>query len=159
MNQLAVMEPSTGLATTLEAASEQFVTFRVDQQLFGVSVLRVQDILNTEDIAFVPMAPPEVKGSINLRGRIVTAIDVRVRLGLPPKEGEENHMGVTVEQLTELYTLCVDEIGEVLSLPTRDKEEVPGTLDAKWRNFAEYIYQLDEELMIVLDVDTLLRQS
>ena len=79
----------------------QYVTFRVDGQLFGVNVLGVQDILRTEEIAFVPMAPPEVKGSINLR----------IRLGLPSRGEGENTMGVTVERATEHYTLCVDEIG------------------------------------------------
>jgi purine-binding chemotaxis protein CheW len=157
MNQLAVADNLNDLAAHTETITDQYVTFRVDGQLFGVNVLGVQDILRTEEIAFVPMAPPEVRGSINLRGRIVTVIDVRVRLGLPAREEGENTMGVTVEQSTELYTLSVDEIGEVLSLPVAEREDVPGTLGDKWRNFAEYIYKLDGELMIVLDIDKLLR--
>ena len=157
MNQLAVVDAYNDASVHTDMITEQYVTFRVDNQLFGVNVLGVQDILRTEEIAFVPMAPPEVKGSINLRGRIVTVIDVRIRLGLPPRENGENTMGVTVEQATELYTLSVDEIGEVLSLPVAKREEVPGTLDQKWRNFAEHIFQLDGELIIILDIDKLLR--
>ena len=157
MNQLAVVDAYNDASVHTDMITEQYVTFRVDNQLFGVNVLGVQDILRTEEIAFVPMAPPEVKGSINLRGRIVTVIDVRIRLGLPPRENGENTTGVTVEQATELYTLSVDEIGEVLSLPVAKREEVPGTLDQKWRNFAEHIFQLDGELMIILDIDKLLR--
>jgi len=156
MNDLAVMEPEISPVVTHEAESTQFVTFLVADQLFGVDVLNVQDILRTENIAFVPMAPPEVKGSINLRGRIVTVIDVRVRLGLPPLVEDEKCMGVTVEKATELYTLRVDEIGEVLALPLADHEEVPGTLEPKWREFADGIYQLEDNLMIVLDIDKLL---
>lgn len=157
MNQLAVMDIPADLAAQNETITEQYVTFRVGGQLFGVNALGVQDILRTEEIAFVPMAPPEVKGSINLRGRIVTVIDVRVRLGLPAREKGENTMGVTVEQATELYTLSVDDIGEVLSLPVAEREEVPGTLDEKWRKFVEHIFQLDGALMIVLDIAKLLR--
>ena len=157
MNQLAAMDTRTGLAAHAEAITEQFVTFRVDTQLFGVNVLGVQDILRTEEIAFVPMAPPEVRGSINLLGRIVTVIDVRICLGLPAREEDGNTMGVTVEQDSELYTLSVDEIREVLSLPVAERETVPGTLDDKWRKFAEHVYQLEDELMIVLDIDKLLR--
>jgi purine-binding chemotaxis protein CheW len=157
MNQLAVVDSHGSSVTHAEKNTEQFVTFRVDGQLFGVNVLGVQDILRTEEIAFVPMAPPEVSGSINLRGRIVTVIDVRSRLGLAAREEGENTMGVTVEQDTELYTLSVDEIGEVMSVPIAKREKIPGTLDQKWHNFAEYIFQLEGELMIVLDIDKLLR--
>lgn len=157
MNQLAVMDAHADLAAHTETITEQYVTFRVGSQLFGVNVLGVQDILRTEEIAFVPMAPPEVRGSINLRGRIVTVIDVRIRLGLLAREEGENTMGVTVEQGTELYTLSVDEIGEVLSIPIAEREEVPGTLEQMWRNFAEHIFKLDGELLIVLDIDKLLR--
>ena len=103
------------------------------------------------------MVPPEVKGSINLRGRIVTVIDIRIRLGLPPREDGENTMGVTVEQVTELYTLSVDEIGEVLTIPVAQREEVQGTLEQKWRNSAICIFQLEGELMIILDIKNLLR--
>jgi purine-binding chemotaxis protein CheW len=151
------MDIHADLAAQSEIITEQYVSFRVDGQLFGVNVLGVQDILRTEEIAFVPMAPPKVRGSINLRGRIVTVIDVRVRLGLPPREGGKNTMGVTVEQATDIYTLSVDEIGEVLSLPVAERENVPATLDEKWRDFAKHIYQLEGELLIVLDIDKLLR--
>ena len=115
MNEVAVVETGRNVANVVENDTLEFVTFRIADQLFGVHVLKVQDILRPEDIAFVPLAPPEVKGSINLRGRIVTVIDVRVRLGLSENESQENNMGVTVEQKNELYTLLVDEIGEVLA--------------------------------------------
>lgn len=157
MNQLVVADDMNRDIENIHAEDlEQFVTFMVNDQLFGVPVLQVQDILKPEDIAKVPLAPPEVRGSINLRGRIVTVIDVRVRLGLPPAEERTKGMGVTVEQTNDLYTLMVDEIGEVLSLPAADFENVPGTIDSRWRDFADGVYQLDNNLMIVLDVDGLL---
>ena len=101
-----------------------------------------------------------MRGSINLRGRIVTVIDVRVRLGLPTStEASENAMAVTVEHDHELYTLLVDSIGDVVSLSNDLYERNPATLDSLWREFANGIYRLKGELMVVLDVHRLLNIS
>lgn len=157
MNQVATIETGTELDALHATHLQEFVTFKIENQMFGISVLQVQDILRPTDIAFIPLAPPEVRGSINLRGRIVTVIDVRIRLGLAPIGKEDNIMGVTIESENELYTLLVDEIGEVLSLDPKTQDKVPGTLGENWREFALSIFQLEQELMIVLDVDQLLR--
>ena len=121
---LAELEPDNvaddhrNLSTHLGEDLEDFVTFTIGKQLFGIPVLRVQDILTPDQIAPIPLAPREVRGSINLRGRIVTVIDVRVRLSLPPREdaSDGKNMGVTVEQDNDLYTLLVDQIGDVIGL-------------------------------------------
>lgn len=145
------------LATRAREDIEDYVTFTVGEQMFGIPVLRVQDILTPDRIAPVPLAPPEVKGSINLRGRIVTVIDVRVRLGLPERAKEDGrNMGVTVEQDNELYTLLVDEIGDVISLSKDLYEKNPGTLDPLWREFSNGVFRLEEKLMVVLDIDNLM---
>jgi len=139
---------------------EDYVTFTISDQMFGIPVLRVQDILTPDRIAPVPLAPPEVRGSINLRGRIVTVIDVRVRLSLPPLENAgEGNMGVTVEQDHDLYTLLVDKIGDVIGLSKEHYEKNPGTLDPLWREFSSGVFRLDEKLMVVLDIDRLLDLS
>lgn len=105
----------------------------------------------------MPLAPKEVKGSINLRGRIVTVIDVRIRLGLSPlSRTNDESMGVTVEQDNDLYTLLVDKIGDVIGLSKEHYEKNPGTLDSLWREFSSGVFRLDEELMVVLDIDRLL---
>ena len=147
---------SQDLATHPGKDLEDYVTFKVEGQLFGIPVLRVQDILKPERIAPVPLAPKEVKGSINLRGRIVTVIDVRIRLGLEPRDSTDQSMGVTVEQDNDLYTLLVDEIGDVIGLSRKLYEKNPGTLDPLWREFANAVFRLDKELMVVLDIDRLL---
>ena len=148
------------LATHPGEDLEDFVTFRVKNQLFGIPVLKVQDILSPDRIASIPLAPPEVRGSINLRGRIVTVIDVRVRLGLKAKKNSDTHaMGVTVEQDHELYTLLVDSIGDVVSLSNELYERNPATLDSRWREFSIGVYRLQKELMVVLDVQRLLNIS
>jgi len=135
---------------------ENFVTFTIRDQLFGIPVLQVQDILTPTTIASVPLAPPEVRGSINLRGRIVTVIDVRVRLGLGEQEDVSDSMGVTIEHQHELYTLLVDKVGDVIGLPNDLYENNPGTLDSLWREFASGVFRLEGSLMVILDVDKLL---
>ncbi len=125
--------------------------------MFGIPVLKVQDILTPDNIASIPLAPAEVKGSINLRGRIVTVIDVRVRLGLgSPEEGQGKSMGVTVEHEYDLYTLLVDRIGDVIGLAHDLYEKNPGTLDPNWRDFSAGVYRLDSDLMVVLDIERFL---
>src|SRR3954464_15452518 len=109
---MSEIRKSTSEATPFHGAemSGPFVTFAVGDQLFGVPVQQVQDILTLHAIAPVPLGPSEVKGMINLRGRIVTVVDVRTRLGLKPAEGGSRRgtMGVTVENGAESYTLLVD---------------------------------------------------
>ena len=159
---LATTESTVAAADSQNQATHQgenledYVTFKVEGQLFGIPVLRVQDILKPDRIAPVPLAPRAVKGSINLRGRIVTVIDVRIRLGLEPRDDIDESMGVTVEQDNDLYTLLVDKIGDVIGLSRDCYEKNPGTLDPLWREFSNGVFRLDEELMVVLDIDRLL---
>jgi len=134
-----------------------FVTFVIADQLFGIPVLTVQDVLGPQRITRIPLAPVEVAGALNLRGRIVTAIDVRRRLGLPSRAKDDKGMSVVVENDGELYSLVIDQVGEVLSLPPEDFERNPATLSTRWREVAAGIYRLKGQLMIVLDVDRLLQ--
>lgn len=135
------------------------ITFAVDNQWFCIPVLKVQDMLVPEQIAPIPAAPPSVKGAINLRGRIVTVIDVRVSLSLPPRRDEGASMGVTVEHDHELYALLVDRVGDVVSLPISQWERSPSTLDPVWQDIARGVYRLKTGLMVVLDVDRLLSEK
>jgi len=138
-------------------ATEDFVTMTIAGQLFGIPVLTVQDILGPQKITRIPLAPPEVAGSLNLRGRIVTAIDVRLRLGLPPRGEGEEAMSVVVDHHGESYSLLVDSVGEVLSLQSSDYERNPPTLDGRWRDFSDGIFRLNGQLLVVLDVGQLLQ--
>ena len=133
-----------------------YVTLTIADQLFGIPVLTVQDVLGPQNIARVPLAPKEVAGSLNLRGRIVTAIDVRPRLGLPNREGGKSAMSVVVEHESELYSLLVDSVDEVLSLNSRDYQRNPPTLDPRLRDFSDGIYRLNGSLLVVLSVASLL---
>jgi len=143
------------IATTED--HEDFVTMFIEGQMFGIPVLVVQDVLGPQKITRIPLAPPEVAGSLNLRGRIVTAIDVRLRLKLPQRKPDAGAgMSVVVDMKGELYSLRVDQVGEVLSLPAAKFERNPPTLDALWREFATGIYRLEDKLLVILDVPRLL---
>jgi purine-binding chemotaxis protein CheW len=133
-----------------------YVTFTVGEQLFGVPVLEVQDVFKPQAITRVPLAPAEIAGVLNLRGRIVTAIDVRARLGVTP--GGEGHtpMAISVERDGESYGLLIDRIGDVLSLPVESFESNPSNLDARWRSVSKGVYRLDRKLLVVLDIDRVL---
>lgn len=135
--------------------TEDLVTFYIAGQLFGVPVLMVQDILNVQQITPIPLAPPEISGSLNLRGRIVTAIDVRKRLGLVDREQEES-MNIVVGHDNDLYSLMVDSVGEVLAVNSFSFEKNPPTLDQRFRDYSAGIYRLDGTLLVVLDVNRFL---
>ena len=130
----------------------EFVSITVAGQLFGIPVLQVQDVLGPQRITRIPLAPPEVAGSLNLRGRIVTAIDLRTRLRLAPLPEGRTGMSVVVDYGGELYSVLVDSVGEVLSLGAESAERNPATLDPIWREVSGGIYRLDKNLLIVLDV-------
>jgi len=138
------------------AGYREYVTFHIGGQLFGIGVLRVQDVLNHCRTARIPLAPPEIAGSLNLRGRIVTALDVRLRIGLPPREGDRSGMSIVVDHQGELYSLIVDTVGEVLPLDPGAFERSPPTIDPRLRDYAEGIFRLEKQLLVVLDVDRLL---
>jgi len=151
--------PAASKTTGWSAGEGQhdFVSFSVASQLFGIPVLKVQDVLGPQRITRIPLAPKEVAGSLNLRGRIVTAIDLRLRLGLDRREKGQNSMSIVVEHHDELYSLIVDSVGEVLSLDGAAYERNPPTLDPRWRDFSDGIYRLNGSLLVVLDVSQLLQ--
>jgi purine-binding chemotaxis protein CheW len=138
---------------------KEFVTVTITGQRFGIPVLSVQDVLTEQRLTRIPMAPPEVAGALNLRGRTVTAIDIRTRLGLEPREEGTTCMNVVVEYDGEPYSLMVDAVGDVLALSDDQYEQNPITLDPIWREIADGLYRLDEELLIVFDVSRLFAES
>jgi purine-binding chemotaxis protein CheW len=138
------------------AAAKEFLTILIAGQRFGIPILQVQDVLGKQRVTKIPLAPPEVAGSLNLRGRIVTAIDVRCRLDVEPREEGAKEMSVVVEHDGELYSLIIDTVGDVLNLHDSEFEPTPPTLGPAWRDIASGIYRLEGELLIILDVPKLL---
>lgn len=149
--------PHPDTAADPSAGTERvYVTLHVADQLCGVPLEGVRDVLAAQSITRVPLAAPEIAGNLNLRGRIVTAIDLRRRLRLPPAGGAETPMSVVTEQGAELYALLVDQVSEVVSLPARLMERTPPTLSGGWAEFSAGVYRSTERLLVVLDMDRLL---
>ena len=136
--------------------NKDFVTIRLAGQLCGIPILEVHDVLSEQSITSVPLSGEAVAGVLNLRGRIVTAIDLRKRLGLYEKSEGSGKMSIVVEYNEEPYSLLIDSIGDVLSFPEDSFERNPVTMDPRWQDVSDGIFRLDGELMVVLDVDKLL---
>jgi len=134
----------------------EYVTATIGGQLFGLPISRVQDVFAPERLARVPLAAPEIAGMLNLRGRIVTAVDMRLRLGLAPAEVGKARMAIGIESKGESYGLLIDAVGEVIRLPVGGLESNPVNLDARLARVSAGVYRLDGNLLVVLDVDRVL---
>ena len=133
-----------------------YVTVMIDGQLFGLPIVRVQDVFIPERLTRVPLAPPEIVGVLNLRGRIVTLIDLRRRFGLGERKEGEDVMAIGVESRGESYGLLIDRVGEVVELDGVAREPNPVNLDQRLAQMSSGIYRLDDQLLIVVDVDRVL---
>lgn len=142
--------------STATTETAEFVTVSIEGQLFGIPVLMVQDVLGPQKITRIPLSPKEVAGVLNLRGRIVTAVELRTRLGLPKRAAGEQGMSVVVEHRGEPYSLIVDGVGEVMALKASAFERNPPTLNPRWREVSLGVYRLDGKLLVVLEVPKVL---
>jgi purine-binding chemotaxis protein CheW len=139
-----------------EQAAAEFVTAVIDGQLFGLPIERVLDVFVPAYLARVPLAPAEIAGLLNLRGRIVTVIDMRRRLGLPDRPTTEAAMAIGIEHNGDAYGLLVDSVGEVMRISNAVFAAKPVSLDPRIDEVSVGVYRLEGELMIVLDVDRVL---
>jgi purine-binding chemotaxis protein CheW len=134
----------------------EYVTVMIGDQLFGLPISRVQDVFMPDRLTRVPLSAPEIAGVLNLRGRIVTAIDMRRRLGLPPRTDGKPPMAVGIELRGESYGLLIDTVGEVLKLADATREPNPVNLDQHLGRVSGGVHRLDKQLMVILDVDRVL---
>lgn len=142
-----------------DEVQQQFVTMMVGDHFFGISVFAVQDVLTPQKLTPIPLAPAEIVGALNLRGRIVTSISMRGRLGLPTMETELSCKSIVVEYEDRLYSLIVDTVGDVMTLPESAAVHTPENVNAEWQKIAKAVYPLEEKLLIILDVGKLLQFS
>ena len=143
---------SANSKSELAQASGQFSTFYVADLFFGVDVLRVQEVLRFQQMTHVPKAPEVIEGLINLRGQIVTAIDLRRRLRLPPRAGNQMPTNVVVRTDDGAVSLLVDEIGDVLDMDSATYERPPENLDPAARGICG-VYKLKDRLLLALDTE------
>jgi purine-binding chemotaxis protein CheW len=135
---------------------KEYVTATIGGQLFGLPIQRVQDVFSPERVTRVPLAPPEIAGVLNLRGRIVTLIDMRDRLGLERRDSDAPAMAIGVESGGESYGLLIDAVGEVLKLDDAGREANPINLDPRLARVSAGIHRLDGQLLMLVDVDRVL---
>ncbi|HET7680053.1 MAG TPA: chemotaxis protein CheW [Xanthobacteraceae bacterium] len=139
--------------------STEYVTAMIGGQLFGLPIARVQDVFVPDRMTQVPLSSPDIAGILNLRGRIVTVIDMRCRLGVPQQKREQPPRAVGIECRGESYGLLIDDIGEVMTLPDSMRENNPVNLDARLAQVSSGVIRLDSQLMVVLDIDRVLQVS
>ena len=145
--------------TTSPDAVTEYVTTMIGGQLFGLPIGRVQDVFMLERLTRVPLASADVAGVLNLRGRIVTTIDMRSRLGMPKREDDRPAMAVGVDMRGESYGLLIDSIGEVMKLANDSRQDNPVNMDPRMAKMSAGVHRLDGHLMVVLDVDKILEMS
>jgi len=133
--------------------AKQFTTFKLDQLLFGVEVKQVQEVIRYQEMTRVPLASPVVRGLINLRGQIVTALDLRRRLELPDRAPDKLPMNVVVRSGDEAVSLLVDEIGDVLEVEESSFAPPPETLQGEARKLIRGAYKLNDRLLLMLDTE------
>jgi purine-binding chemotaxis protein CheW len=131
----------------------QLCTFYLNDLYLGVDVTRVQEVIRYQEMTRVPLAAPEIRGLINLRGQIVTAIELRARMGLPPRPEDRQPMNVVIRTNWGNVSLLVDEIGDVVEVSEEMFESLPETIAAGDRELFKGLYKLNNQLLLVLDAE------
>jgi purine-binding chemotaxis protein CheW len=134
----------------------EYVTATIGSQLFGIPIARVQDVFVPDRLARVPLAPPEIAGLLNVRGRILTVIDMWRRLDIEAPQPGGRMLAIGIEHNGESYGLLIDQIGEARKLPAVEREDNPVNLDRKLAAVSAGVHWLDAHLMVVLDLDRVL---
>jgi purine-binding chemotaxis protein CheW len=137
--------------------TRQFCTFAVGGLYLGIAVERVQEVLRDIAVTPVPTAPPAVRGLINLRGRIVTALCLRTVFGLPPDETQRSPTMIVLDDGDETLALVVDRAGDVVAVSEDDYESPPESVDDGANRLVSGAYKLQQRLLLVLDVERVAR--
>ncbi|MBW4602723.1 MAG: chemotaxis protein CheW [Calothrix sp. FI2-JRJ7] len=144
--------------------NQQFCTFFLDKIYFGIDVLQVQEVIRFTQITPVPLAPPDILGLINLRGKIVTIIDIKSRLQMNQniknyENNHENNYNIILNNKSELVSLIVDDIGDVVEVAENQFEPPPATLKGKIRSLLKGAYKLQDKFLLIINVDKLLAKN
>ena len=151
--------PSAAAQSLITKTTEQYASFYVGKFLFGVDVMKVQEIIRFQEMTKVPLASEVIEGLINLRGQILTAICMRRRLGLHPRGENELPMNVVVHTSDGAVSLLVDKIGDVLEVQTAQFEPTPVTVDPAVKGLIKGVFKLDDSLLLVLDAEKVIDLS
>jgi purine-binding chemotaxis protein CheW len=153
LKRMPTPQTPNGAAETART-TRQYATFFVDGLFFGIDVLQVQEVLRYQEMTRVPLAPEVIEGLINLRGQIVTAVDMRQRLKLRPRaEGQTPMNAVVRSEEGTAVSLLVDEIGDVLEVDSESFEPPPDNVEVSARELLEGVYKLKDRLLLILDTE------
>lgn len=144
---------------TNELNLNEYVTMNIGDQKFGLDVTKIRDILANQKITPIPLSPTMVAGSLNLRGRIITAVNLNVVLDVESKPLTTAPMNVVIETNNSMYSLIVDSVGDVLDISQSKILTSQENLSEKWRNVATGIFPLQDELLVILDIDKIFKHT
>ena len=144
------------IKSVLDEGKNEYVTFFIGKHQFGLDVVSVRDVFKTSKITSIPKSRKEVYGVLNLRGKIVTVIDMYNLLGLNISQKNSSPMYTVVEYKGESYALQIDKVGDVMALSQDTFEESPRTMTESWRNLSKGVHKLKDDLLIILDVNKIL---
>jgi|SRR5690625_206620 len=142
-----------------KAAVTQWVTFRLEDETYGINVMQVQEVLPMTDIAPVPGSPPFVMGIINLRGNVVTVIDTRMRFGLSTCEPEDSSRIVVIESGDQIAGMLVDSVAEVIEVRASEVDTAPGVGNEESARYIYGVVSRDEQLLILIDINRMLTRE
>lgn len=137
----------------------QWVTFQLEDEIYGVNVMQVQEVLRITEIAPVPGAPSYVLGIINLRGNVVTVLDTRARFGLPPQDVSDASRILIIESTGQVVGILVDRISEVVYLKESEIEATPNVGNKESSRFIQGVCNREEELLILVDLNKFLTED
>lgn len=135
--------------------NELYTTFYLHSHLIGVEVLKVQEVMICQKMTRVPLASKEIAGLINLRGNVVTSVDLRELMGFPPREENGEVMNIVVKTSSDTLSLMVDKVGDVIGISPTLFEPCPPILDRRLKNVSKGVFKTAEQLLVVLDVEKL----
>jgi purine-binding chemotaxis protein CheW len=153
------MEIIANQHTALVGNTEQLVTVFIEGQLLGFPIGRVRDVFALQNLTIVPSASTCVAGLVNLRGRVVTMLSLRVMLGFEQKTVVDGDMAIGIESKDDTIGLIVDQVGEVIDVDVTAREDNPANIDPRWAPFCLGIHKLENSLLVELDLNRLLERS
>ncbi len=158
MNATAKLEQAKAAPGADAGDSSRWVTFRLQNEKYGINVMSVREVLKVSEIAPVPGAPDFVLGIINLRGHVVTVVDTHYRFGLPPRNVDDATRIVIIEHQDQVVGIMVDSVAEVLNIPTGAIESAPNVGNDESAKFIQGVSQQGEDLVILVDHQKLLAE-
>lgn len=153
MNAIAPLQSGR---TQASEARIDYLTFRVAGAHFAVRAVEVRDVLRLQSLTPVPLAQKEVAGLINLRGHVVTAIDLAIRLELPCLDAASQRMSIVIERGNEAYCFIVDGVGDVIGIESSDIESNPSSMDQRWASLSRGVFKKERDLVVLLDIGAVL---